>query len=284
MTTIVAIILICLLLILIFFLFVIIVLFYGALYLRNLELSTTPMGEVLLRSFKVFYDLRYFFDKDVEDEKLEDIFQRKPKSFPKRRTLELPPHKPSSLSLTIEQPDKILLVDFVSFSKETFNSISVMIDILSAIHAADVEYLSKAIHTEVIIRRISADLFLVKVSYGSPLSFDIAGIGKAFEQLRELLKDFYYRNDLEKAKGNNEVEKQRRPTEIQVATANQKLKQTAIETVKMKVDLISKIDRLKLGDDEKSKLVHLIAEELVSLNQPWSQQQLASGDNADEGT
>lgn len=104
-------------------------------------------------------------------------------------------------------------------------------------------------------------LRLISMRYGSPASFDLLGIAKIFELLRDTLKDLAWRGQYERRKA--ELDLKRDQLDLEKTSAEieaQKLEneKNMIQIADQKIDLIDKTMNLSLPDNDKQVLVKTI--------------------------
>lgn len=109
---------------------------------------------------------------------------------------------------------------------------------------------------------------LVSIHYGSPASFDLLGIGKILEVLKDIIKDVAWKGkhekklssiDEEKAKleaGSKKIELEIKKKELEkISHENQKL---ALEVANQKLDLVIKARNLNIIPDDREILVAIL--------------------------
>jgi hypothetical protein len=115
-------------------------------------------------------------------------------------------------------------------------------------------------------------LRLVSAHYGSPASFDLLGIGKIVEVLRDTIKDLLWRAKHEKQMA--ELERQSKEEEIN---------KTRLETEKIlldiavqKLEVIEKASHLKLPDNDKKAIIAALLPQMAIIASPTSMPLLKS--------
>jgi len=118
-------------------------------------------------------------------------------------------------------------------------------------------------------------LRLVSVQYGSSASFDLLGIGKILELVRDTIKDLAWRGKHEKQLA--ELERKSKQAELQQARlenekkaieiANQRLEieRTNMDVALKKVELIEKINDLQLTNKNKQLLASILLPKMITL-------------------
>jgi len=113
---------------------------------------------------------------------------------------------------------------------------------------------------------------LVSAHYGSPASFDLLGIGKIVEVLRDTIKDLLWRAKHEKQMA--ELERQSKEEEIN---------KTRLETEKIlldiavqKLEVIEKASHLKLPDNDKKAIIAALLPQMAIIASPTSMPLLKS--------
>jgi hypothetical protein len=101
--------------------------------------------------------------------------------------------------------------------------------------------------------------------YGSPVAFDLAGMGKIGKELRELIKDIFYRISAEKKKAKIETQAFAKQAEIDIMKETIKVEAMTVELIRSKIGLMNDIQRLKLPDEKKEALIEALARELSVL-------------------
>ena len=102
---------------------------------------------------------------------------------------------------------------------------------------------------------------LVAIKYGSPGSFDLLGIGKIFEILRDMIKDVKWRGKHETEIA--EMERESKKLEIQRAQIENE--KAIIQVASEKLTLLERIANLELTKDERNIVVSALLPQLNSI-------------------
>jgi hypothetical protein len=110
---------------------------------------------------------------------------------------------------------------------------------------------------------------IISMKYGSPVSFDLLGIARVVELLRDSIKDLVWRGKHERFLADNEKEQKKLETEskkIEIENQKQLLMKTGLENEKLvvevaiqKIELITKARDLNLSDSEENALIGLLS-------------------------
>ena len=111
-------------------------------------------------------------------------------------------------------------------------------------------------------------LQILSVHYGSPISFDLLGIGSILEFIRDIGKDALWRANHEKLLAKSEREL--KTTEVEKAKleiANQKmaLEKMALELALQKVELIERLYNLPLGSKEQTAIASVLGPKIIAI-------------------
>lgn len=158
--------------------------------------------------------------------------------------------------------------------------------------------LSQSLLDRLLITANVEPLRLNSVHYGSPASFDLLGLGKVLEILRDTLKDLAWRGkhekqmaDLERKNKQVEINKARLDTErAAVELVAEKLEldklmiakeKMLVEIVEQKLGLIQKATNLELPDDQKRLIISVLIPKMIIISEDpitplLKSQQLAS--------
>lgn len=131
-------------------------------------------------------------------------------------------------------------------------------------------------------------LQISSMHYGSPVSFDLLGIGSALEVLRDILKDVAWRGKHEKDLA--ELERKSKQADITSArlehektTIEMAIQKTQIEKAKLenekllldiamqKLDFLQKINGINLPDDDKKMVVALIMPKMEIISKSFAE-------------
>jgi hypothetical protein len=107
---------------------------------------------------------------------------------------------------------------------------------------------------------------MIRMHYGSPVAFDLAGMGKIGKELRELIKDIFYRNSVEKKKAKIETQAFAEQAEIDIRKERIRVEAMMVELIKSKIGLINDIQKLTVSDEQKEALIETLARELSVLS------------------
>lgn len=112
------------------------------------------------------------------------------------------------------------------------------------------------------------NLLVISVHYGSPLTFDLLGIGSILEASKDLIKDVSWRASHEKKLA--ELERKNKRVEIEKAkveiTAQKLALEKAIaEIVLQKIEILERLNNLPLSDAEKKLIVSAMLPKLLTL-------------------
>jgi hypothetical protein len=185
-----------------------------------------------------------------------------------------------SISFTIELPNKLLIRDFAEVIGKVTSALEKAGYILYLINSGEIPerfFLRTARYFvfELDERKNrgaaplsipdEAQLAVVRMHYGSPVAFDLAGMGKIGKELRELIKDIFYRISAEKKKATIENQAFAKQAEIDLMKETIRVEAMTVELIKSKIRLINDIQKLKLPDEKKEVLIEALARELSVL-------------------
>jgi hypothetical protein len=106
---------------------------------------------------------------------------------------------------------------------------------------------------------------LVSVHYGTAASFDLLGIGKILEILRDTVKDLAWRGKHEKQM----AELEQKDKEAQIEHTRQETEKIAIETANQKIELLERVTSMPLDKSQKELIVSALIPNLQLLaNKP----------------
>ena len=105
-------------------------------------------------------------------------------------------------------------------------------------------------------------LRVISVHYGSPASFDLLGIGKILEIIRDTSKDLIWLGKHEKEMA--ELERQNKHVEIQ--RAKLEIEKTGVEIAIKKLELIEKINGLELSESDKQIVASALLPKMNTLS------------------
>lgn len=119
-------------------------------------------------------------------------------------------------------------------------------------------------------------LRVVSVHYGSPVSFDLLGIGKILEIVRDTSKDLIWHGKHEKEmaeleRKNKQVEIQRTKLEnkkksAEIISQRLEIEKAGVEIALKKLELIEKINGLQLSESDKQTVVSALLPKMNSLS------------------
>lgn len=152
-----------------------------------------------------------------------------------------------------------------SGNSETINSFS---SFLKDQRENETVYLSNPLLQKYMASANLEPLRLKSVSYGSPASFDLLGLGKILEILRDSIKDLSWRGKHEKLMA--DLERKEKQLELEKTTSqirNEKLEteKLAVEIINQKIQILEKIGGLSIADDEKKLLVSTLVPKMVNI-------------------
>lgn len=107
-------------------------------------------------------------------------------------------------------------------------------------------------------------LQLVSAHYGSPASFDLLGIGKILEALRDTIKDLIWRGEHEKEMA--KLERQSKEAEIEKLRLDSE--KAFIDIVSQKIELLEKTRKLKLSAKDKRIIIYAIMPQVKEIANP----------------
>jgi uncharacterized protein YjbI with pentapeptide repeats len=102
---------------------------------------------------------------------------------------------------------------------------------------------------------------LVSVHYGSDASFDLLGIGKIVEILRDTLKDVAWRSKHEQQMAKLELENK----EADIEHTRRESEKIAVETANQKIALLERVTSLDLDQDQKETVISALLPNLQLL-------------------
>jgi type II secretory pathway component GspD/PulD (secretin) len=126
----------------------------------------------------------------------------------------------------------------------------------------------------------AAPLRIISAQYGSPASFDLLGVGKVVEVIRDIIKDIVWRGkheremaELERKNMQTEVSKAKLGIEketLEIAAEKARLEKSKLENEKLmveiasqKLDLIQKTTGMELADDDKRIIVAALLPKMI---------------------
>jgi 6-phosphofructokinase 1 len=125
------------------------------------------------------------------------------------------------------------------------------LDILTKVHASSLHQFLATANKE--------PLRVIAIHYGSPVSIDLLGIGKALEVIRDIIKDIAWRGKDEKESA--ELKRKRKEVEIDKMRIENKKQQ--LEMVAQKIEIIQK---LTLTGDDKELILALLMSQIAMLS------------------
>lgn len=115
-------------------------------------------------------------------------------------------------------------------------------------------------------------LRLVSAHYGSPASFDLLGIGKILEILRDTVKDLVWRGKHEKQMA--ELERQGKEAEIEkIRLESEKV---LVDIASQKIELLEKTSKLKLSDNDRKIIIYAIMPQMKEITNPLPRKYLSA--------
>ena len=109
-------------------------------------------------------------------------------------------------------------------------------------------------------------LRLASVHYGSPASFDLLGISSVVEILRDSIKDLAWRGKHEKLM----AELERESKEAEIRKLKLESEKALVEITSQKIELLEKAKKLKLSDDERETVIHVLLPQVREIANPSS--------------
>lgn len=113
-------------------------------------------------------------------------------------------------------------------------------------------------------------LRIISARYGSTAAFDLLGLGKVFEELRNIVKDISWRGKHEKELS----EKEREQAAIGVEAQKAQIEKTKLENEQMlleiadkKLDLIQKAANLQLPDKDREVILLALIPKLMTITE-----------------
>ena len=134
-------------------------------------------------------------------------------------------------------------------------------------------------------------LRIISLHYGSPASFDLLGIGKILEVIRDIIKDIAWRGghekimaELERTNKQTEILRSKLETEkttVDIAARKIELEKNSLELVLQKLELLEKVSGLAMAGDEKELIVSMLAPKILSVATSGATLQLGDGKTAE---
>jgi len=114
------------------------------------------------------------------------------------------------------------------------------------------------------------------IAYGSPASFDLLGIGKILEIVKDLIKDLAWRGkheqrmaDLERRGKQAELEKARLEAEkiaLELAAQRLEMEKSALEIANRKLDLVEKMGNIVLAPGDNQMISAVLLPKMLTLS------------------
>lgn len=194
-------------------------------------------------------------------------------------------------------PKDINISQFFEVSQKNINAIEQIYLMYAIIYSGNIKAVEQLIHaitrkslknrnvTLLEIRRIATrkdvniqSPLLSSMKYGSPGSFDLLGIGKILEILRDTIKDVRWRGKHEREFA--ELERENKKMEIERAKIENE--KTIIEIASAKISLLEQIAHLELPNDQRKIVASALLPQLTSLYDFNPSYLLSSGDKANK--
>lgn len=155
-------------------------------------------------------------------------------------------------------------------------SIALVSSIFRDQQATSILPLPNSVHYPVLRLADVAPLRVSGIRYGSPISVDLLGIGKALEVVRDCIKDLAWRAKHEKKLAELETEKQTHSvlkSKIETEAAALELiekrlaiEKSSIEVAERQIEVLAKIREMSLQPEERRVLSLLVAPRLATLS------------------
>lgn len=196
-----------------------------------------------------------------------------------------------TLNVRLSLPSLLTLDEFFDQVVDTTKAVGFIYSIFALIHSGDIETmqnLAKFIKENGKTTDISNSLlhrYLVaagveplrvgSIHYGSPASFDLLGIGKVLEVVRDILKDLAWHGrheeqmaELERRSKQIEINKARLEVEnaaVEITTRKLEIEKINLEIATQKVDLLEKAIGLQIPDNDKRILFSALVPRLSTI-------------------
>jgi len=188
--------------------------------------------------------------------------------------------EPDTLRVQLLLPKGITTSQFFQISQDNIHVIEQIYLVLSLIYSGNRKAIDRLISTinrnqgkekntplaqiRAIVSGKKVDIqppLLTSIKYGSPGSFDLLGIGKIFEILRDIIKDVKWHGRHE----NEIAELEREGKKLEIQRAKIENERAMVQTVSEKLVLLEKITDLELSKDDRNTIVSAILPQLVSI-------------------